>query len=169
MFAMKYGEYTWPSNPSDIKISMKRKMSNSFIPGKYEVLSEIADGARTVSGEGVFAGENAYSQMMKLKYVFDTKHCGELYVPGLDVMDAFFVSLDIVGEAKKDFVRYSFEFAEKKKDKKRHAFFDTTTVQKDENLFDVAQRTGVAVEELARLNTIKDAFSIEEGDVIKIC
>lgn len=167
--AMRYGNYTWPSNPCDIKISMTRKMSHSFLPGKYELCDEIANGARVVKGEGVFAGENAYSEMMRLKYLFDTVHCAELYVPQLDVMDAYFVSLEIVGETKKDFVRYAFEFVEKVREKKKHQFFTTATVQKDENLFDVAHRTGVSIEEIARLNEIKDAFCVKEGDVVKIC
>jgi prophage DNA circulation protein len=109
---MRYKTFVWPHNPERYSISCERRMALHEIPfGGYRV-QELGQARRVVSGEGDFAGQDAYETFKKLAGVYYAGGAGTLTHPVWQGMQAYFVSLTLTQEPREDYVRYAFAFWE---------------------------------------------------------
>lgn len=109
---MRFKEYTWPHNPRVYAMEYQRRMGNQKVPfGRYH-LQDLGPVRRVMRGEGEFTGEGAYEEFKKLASVFYSEGPGVLVHPIWQAVNAYFVSLTLAQEPRRDYVGYSFAFWE---------------------------------------------------------
>ena len=109
---MRYKDYIWPHNPETYTITFRRKVAAAKVPfGRYG-MQDLGLSYRVMEGEGVFEGENAYSEFKKLATVFYQGGPGMLVHPVWQASNAYFVALELTQQPLENYVRYRFEFWE---------------------------------------------------------
>ena len=109
---MQYKDYVWPHNPETYTITFRRKVAATKVPfGRYG-MQDLGLSYRVMEGEGVFEGENAYSEFKKLATVFYQGGPGMLVHPVWQASNAYFVALELTQQPLENYVRYRFEFWE---------------------------------------------------------
>ncbi len=98
--------------------------------------------------------------------VYNKKGSDYLFLPNSVPVKAYFSSLDISYSSANDRVEYSFVFTQECNTKNELQTPEFIYALKDENLFDVSNRTGVEIETLVKCNDIGNVFAIKEGDRI---
>jgi len=161
---MRYKGFAFPVNPGEISLTLSRNIRTEAAAFRRVRVSDTGKCPCTVSGSGCFFGEDAEEQAYRLMTVFQSEGAAWLYAPSLPPMRMFFQSLQIYRSADKQCVQYRFSFTEATPLKQHTRQCRYTYVRENETLFDVANRTGIAVEELAQRNCVKDLFSLGEGD-----
>lgn len=76
------------------------------------VFSGMGPVKRTVTGSGVFFGENAYADFRQLLALYNGDGCGALVHPVWGTLNAYFTELVLTQEPKSNYVAYKFEFRE---------------------------------------------------------
>ena len=188
---MRYKDYVWPHNPRVYSIDYERKMAVNKVPfGTYH-LQDLGRTRRVMRGEGEFAGEGAYSQFGLLANTFYDPGPGLLIHPLWQTASAYFVELRLEQEPLRDYVRYSFEFWEEanyysgevrtwsSQSAQSSGTAQTTQttqtipvyyqVVKDDTLWAIASRYGMALSDLIALNPqIKNPNLIHIGDEVRV-
>lgn len=151
---MKYKDYTWPHNPSNLKITHKRDVKEVRIPYGESVLQDMGAYRQVIEGQGAFFGANALADYSALEKVFTSGGAGTLSLPGMPARTAVFSSLTVAEEPRPDYVRYTFVFIEDSsgsvsattQGKRFH------TVSAGENMWILADMYGTTVDTLMSLN-----------------
>ncbi len=167
MIKMNYKNFSFDVNPSAVKIEFSKNISCENIIFSNSKTDEISFNPVIISGEGCFCGENAKDYAHELMRIFKSNGSDYLFVPDIDPIKAFFDKLCISYNADKNSVGYTFSFIEDCSDKKSNYDFGFTYALKGENLYDIANRTGVSIETIVENNDFEDLFSVGEGD--KVC
>lgn len=148
---MSYRNFIFPVNPSVIRITHARTVSQHKIPYSKSAVSDLGEQARIISGEGEFFGINCLSDFERLKEVFSSGGGGILYLPSQKPIYAFFESLELIGEDVGNFIKYSFRFVEsfdgQTDSSVHHCIADGL-----HSLWDYSYRYGMNIETLVRLN-----------------
>lgn len=163
---MSYKDFTFSVNPKTLKLTHSKNVATKSIPFGTSKAREISTTTAKISGEGVFVGETARNSIHSLTRIFNDKGAGYLFLPDSTPIKAIFTKLEIHYSADDDKLHYSFEFIEEECKKMSIKDFGYTLARKNENLYDIANRTGTAVEDLFSLNQYADLFSVNEGDKI---
>lgn len=109
---MRFKSFVWPHNPRVYSIAYDRKIAVQKIPfGRYH-LQSLGQTRRVLRGEGEFVGEHAYDTFKELASVFYEETPGVLVHPVWMTTTAWFASLELRQEPRRDYVAYSFEFWE---------------------------------------------------------
>lgn len=183
---MRYKNYIWPHNPATYSIIYERQIAMHKVPfGQYS-MQDLGLGCRVMRGQGEFSGEGAYDEFKKLATIFYSSGPGLLIHPLWQISNAYFTSLKLEQEPLPDYVRYSFEFRER-----FDGYTETLTavnqgtasagpsgmetqtvrhkVTSGDTLWGIAQRYGVAMEDLLRVNPgIKNPNLIYAGTEVNI-
>ncbi|MBP8640799.1 MAG: LysM peptidoglycan-binding domain-containing protein [Oscillospiraceae bacterium] len=109
---MRFGDFIWPHNPKIYEIEYKRRIVCHKVPFGLYTLSDLGRDVRILRGEGEFVGENAYSEFKKLAAMFYCDKPQVLVHPIWQSSPAWFVSLKLKQEPRRDYVKYEFEFWE---------------------------------------------------------
>lgn len=165
---MSYKNFTFWVNPSTLKISHRRVVSSRSIPFGASRSREISMSPVVISGQGVFAGDDARDNARDITRIFDEKGSGYLFLPDSTPVKAIFSRLDVSYRDTDGSIVYDFEFVQENPSKSASFDFGFTYAKAGENLYDVSNRTSVGVDRLFELNSYKDLFSIQEGDKIWI-
>lgn len=163
---MKYKGFEFDVNPKEFELIAKKNMSKVDIPNKSFINDEVNPKGLLVKGKGCFVGANALEKAHLLLLLFNKSGSDFLFLPTGDVVKAYFTNLDISYSGSLDKVEYSFEFLEDTLGKDTEHTFGYTFAKRQENMFDVSNRTGVEVETLAKINQVQSVFAIKEGDKI---
>ena len=67
---MRFKEFTWPHNPEVYTVEYRRRLAVHQAPFGGCVMQELGGSYRVLTGEGVFAGEDAYERFKELAGVF---------------------------------------------------------------------------------------------------
>lgn len=167
---MRFCGYTWKYNPHTIKILSKKEIKENKIPFSDSVIQNFGRIARVIKGEGCIFGSDCFARYDELWRIYSSNKRGILSVPDFAVMEAEFVSLEIIGEPTDKLIKYSFVFTEIM-NTKRNRFIHTEHITKSaENFFTIANLYDISVDRLMTLNPEhKNPFDIYEGDVIMLC
>lgn len=167
---MSYKQFVWLNNPSQISFAFAQVQRQGILPGKGSFVEQVATGAHVVKGEGIFYGTQAQGQMRALEQLFEDKSAGMLFLPNRKPLRAFFTNLTIESSTQKDQVKYTFVFTQDTTmvEEAVNEYDHYTTALAGENLFHIAHRTGVAVEELTQKNEVATCFCLTEGTQVKI-
>lgn len=109
---MRYKDYTWPHNPETFTMELRRRVAAHSVPFGSSVMQELGAAYRVYQGVGVFAGDGAYEEFLKLEEVFRQEGAGLMAHPVWGIDRVWFVMLTVAEEPRPDFVRYRFEFWE---------------------------------------------------------
>ena len=109
---MQFKTFVWPHNPVTYTISFERKMALHKIPYGRHYLQSMGQTRRVFRGTGEFVGEGAYDKFKELASLFYEETPGPLVHPVWMTATAWFTSLKLEQEPKRDYVKYSFEFWE---------------------------------------------------------
>lgn len=161
---MSYKDFCFMVNPDSLKLRYSKSLGNKIVPFGIGKGREICTNPTVISGKGCFVGANARQCIRDLSRLFNDKGSGYLFLPDSTPIKAVFSTLDIEYAGCDDKIEYSFEFVQESGDKAPIMDFGYTFAKRDENLFDIANRTNTDVGELFRLNRYKDLFSVNEGD-----
>ena len=168
MIKLMFENTEFYSNPETLKISSEKRMNKSIELGEFEHYFEASNGAKIIEGEGEFFGKDAVWQVLRLEKLQQRKGDGELFIPEFSPLRAFFKNLSYEISADKGSVKYSFVFIQSKPDSKSLYDFGFTYALSGENLFHIANRTGVAIEKIVELNDFSDPFSVNEGEKVML-
>ena len=109
---MRFKSFVWPHNPRVYSITYDRKLAAHKIPFGRHYLQSLGQTRRVLRGEGEFVGEHAYDTFKELASVFYEETPGVLVHPVWMTTTAWFASLELRQEPRRDYVAYSFEFWE---------------------------------------------------------
>ena len=116
MDRMSFRLFVWPENPENLKIQAVRVPEyTSNDTGDY-VYSGLGPLCRTISGSGVFHGEDAYETFNALQVLMATGASGTLTHPIWGEITAFLTMLEMEQESREGYVAYSFSFREADED-----------------------------------------------------
>ena len=99
---MRFKDYTWPHNPEIYAVEYRRQIAAHKIPLGGWYLQDLGRTYRIFRGEGIFAGERAYEEFQTLAEVFDQTGPGLLVHPVWRTVSAYFVTLELMEEPKRD-------------------------------------------------------------------
>ena len=167
---MSFRDFVFPINPSFIRIFHSRKIAHQKIPFGNNVVSDMGENGRTISGEGEFCGESCIDDFERLKKVFESGGGGMLYIPSQKPIYAVFTSLEMLAQDINGVIKYSFEFIESFEKSLNEHYTDIIADGKN-SLWDISYRYGIKVDELIRLNPSvrRPDFIIEKGKRVALC
>ena len=166
LIKMTYKVFEFDANPSIVKLDYSKNIATQFMIDSTDKTQEMSVSPVIVTGNGSFAGVDARDKAFQLQQIFKSSGSDYLFLSGFQPIRAFFKNLSISTDAKRGTVDYSFTFVEDYNGKKLQYDFGYTMAEKDENLFDVANRLGVGVELLVAKNDFEDVFAVNEGDKV---
>ncbi|MEG1428341.1 MAG: hypothetical protein RSC64_00970 [Hydrogenoanaerobacterium sp.] len=109
---MQFNGLTMRYNPRKIEIGCKKTVKLINLPFASPILQELSIRPRIIRGEGEFFGNDRDAQFAMLQAEFLLDGAGRLICPLCAPMNAYFTSLNVIGEAGAPILRYSFEFIE---------------------------------------------------------
>lgn len=163
---MKYKGFELNVNPKTFKMIAQKDFAKTTIPNGYEINKELGKKALVVKGEGSFVGIDSMEKAHLLLELFNKKGSDFLFLPSGDVTKMNFTKLEIKYSSASEKVDYAFEFLEDIEGKDTEYTFGYTYAKRQENLFDIANRTGVEIEKLASINTLESIYAVSEGDKV---
>lgn len=169
LIKMSYKGFVFDVNPSSIRAEFSKNMAKKNILFKSGKAQEVCFEPAKISGSGRFAGDHARQYAHSLMRIFRSKGSAYLFAPDFEPMKAFFSDLSISYNAGENCVSYTFSFIEDSENKQFSFDFGYTYALEGENLYDISNRTDVAVEKLFEYNVYPDLFSVNEGDKVWLC
>lgn len=163
---VRYKNFEWQVNPSDIEISSSANISVNPVFDHRAAVENVSLNPTVVKGKGDFFGEKAREYCATLNRLLKLTDSDWLYIPDAQPVKAFFKDFSYFHSSKTGGVHYKFTFIEDCSDRDEKRLFDFTYAKADENGFDIAARCGVEVEDIMRLNNIITPFDITEGQKV---
>ena len=167
--SMSYKNFIWRTNPYRITVISGNNVAANTVPESVDYSQEISVLPRKIIGEGTFFGDDAYKQITLLQNVLLKGGTGQLFIPNMTPIHAFFTRLEIKAQ-RKNSVDYAFTFVEDTAyiSNENNDYVDFTYIGENENLFHISNRTGVAVDELMKLNNFPTPFDLVEGGRVRL-
>lgn len=168
---MKFKNYIWPHNPSNIDISVKRNLKEFAIPFKGSVIQDYGREKRIVSGSGQFFGDNSIEQFNSLFTLFKQGGQGYLSLPGMDSFLAIFKELNLIELSMTNIVNYSFEFWEDLNFNSLNLDIQNQfyTILDGDSLWTIASKFDISIETLLALNSnIKKPNQLVIGEKVRL-
>lgn len=165
---LKFGDFSFPHNPSKLKILCSRKIEQISTPFHGIQQKVSTESVRIITGEGEFFGSDASRQLQTFSSLFGTP-LRLLIIPDYGSFYAFFSDLTVLRQADQS-IHYSFEFTEEVRSVSSSQILSSShRVKKDENLFSIAGLYGKTIEELILKNPgLISPFAVTEGDWIEL-
>jgi hypothetical protein len=167
---MQFGDFIWPSNPSEIEIRCAGNDETFPVSFEPDMPQDFGQNPLRIRGKGVFFGETAGTDFASLRRLFDRKKKGLLMVPGLEPIVAVPRVLTVTDAGKPGQTAYSFEFTEIQKEQAEPCVFEKRIVLGEgETLWHTAAAHDVPIETLMRLNPEKkDPWDVLPGDEVRV-
>jgi hypothetical protein len=103
-------EFVWPENPQYYHMEQQRKAVYTVDENGKSVFSGMEGVRCVITGKGVFAGADAYTQYKALAALLSHSEPGVLVHPVWGSCSVYFTALTMTQEPKADYVAYEFEF-----------------------------------------------------------
>lgn len=166
---IKYKDYEFPSNPSSIEISSKRRLGITPVFSKKSVTESICVSPAVITAKGTLYCDNAVGECERINELLKQNGSGMLRCPGVYPMKAFMSDFVYKIESDTNAVKYSITFTQDCDNSHSDEVLFSYTIAKDgENAFDIAHRCLVTVDDIMKLNEFRSPFDIKEGERVKI-
>lgn len=161
---MKFKDFTFPSNPKEIKINISSNIQSKGVYGGSSTTENVSVNPIIISGKGEFFDDYAEELCLYLQHMLRDKTAGELMLPSSAGLNAFLTEFTYSKNCRKGSTEYYFVFTEScnKTNNKRKTNY--TIAEKNENAFEIAGRCNISVSDIMSLNDFQTPFSINEGD-----
>ena len=108
---LSYKTFVWPRNPHtyEEKTTGEPQYHTESGVTYFDGMGELK---RTITGSGVFYGEDAYDQFKQLQLLFEDKTAGNLEHPIWGIRYCYFTGLELTQEPKENVVSYRFTFTQ---------------------------------------------------------
>lgn len=109
---MQFRTFTWPNEPSTLKISYQRKITSEILENGHWFVNETASTGRIFEGEGVFYGDNCHTLLQQLGALLQDGISGILTLPEWGSYKALLTELSVTEEDKDNYLSYRYRFVE---------------------------------------------------------
>ena len=167
---IKFGDYIFNINPETLRVSDGRRVSEyGSLQNMGDRVFDAGQKCRRVTGSGVFCGERAMVDYMRLRYQMKMG-MQRLYLPGHSPFNAIMTSLVVTSQPGPDRLEYTFEFIQTEANEEYgYPDYSSHTVSEGENLFSIASLYSLSYEHLINNNpSITDPFNLTVGMRIKL-
>lgn len=165
---MSFKNFVWRHNPTMLKVTAAGNVKETALPFADSVVENLGRKKRKVIGEGYFVGDDCREQWYSLSKVFEENTAGALRLPWQAPFYAVMNSLNLVGVAGKNLIKYEFEFTEVEGQAK-HDGSGTYTALAGETLWHYAMRFGCKIDDLVKANPeIDDTMHLAEGQEVRV-
>ncbi len=106
---LSYKTFVWPQNPHTYKEEFLREPQYVTESG-VTYFDGMGEQKLTVTGSGVFYGDDAFAQFQKLAALFADSSAGNLEHPIWGIRYCYFTRLELTQEPTDDYVSYAFTF-----------------------------------------------------------
>lgn len=110
---LSYKTFVWPQNPHTYREVTSRTPTYYTQDGET-YFGGMSDLKRSITGSGVFYGEDAYNQYKKLQKLSEEASAGNLEHPIFGIRYCYLTELEVTQEPKENYVSYRFEFTQAK-------------------------------------------------------
>jgi len=110
---LSYKTFVWPQNPHTYREVTSRSPMYYTQDGET-YFDSMGPLKRTITGSGVFYGEDAYEQYKKLQKLSEDMAAGNLEHPIFGIRYCYLTLLEVTQEPKENYVSYRFEFTQAK-------------------------------------------------------
>ena len=167
---MSYKNFIFPVNPYIMHISHQRNIIEHKIPLNRNIVSDMGENARIITGEGEFFGTDCMNDFDRLEKLFHSGGGGILYIPSQKPIYAVFDKLELIAQDTENVVKYTFRFIESF-DKNRNAVSETCISDGVKCLWDYSYEYGIDIEILVKANPdiLRPDISITHGKAVKLC
>lgn len=105
-----YKTFIFPNNPHTYRELCSREAVYGKNEAGEDVFRDMGPAKRTITGSGVFFGENAYESFRKLAELFQEDSPGNLQHPNWGIRYCYLTELELTQEPRENCVAYRFEF-----------------------------------------------------------
>ena len=169
---MRFGNFQWPHNPSQIKITSGRDLYEVGLAGSGGILQDRGCKRRVITGSGELYGEGCFRQYQEICNLLRAGKSDLLTLPGVTPFRARFVSLELTGEPEPDLLHYRFVFWEESGETGQVEDSHTEQVyccKGGENLWRIAQVYQTTVEILTDYNPhLRWVTLLDAGEEVRI-
>ena len=110
MDKLTFKTFTWPANPAVFQEQWERNPQYTKDDADNDVFIGMSLAGCTITGEGSFQGETAYSDFLTLRALFLDGSPGHLVHPVWGDIYCYFTGLELTQEPREDYVAYRFIF-----------------------------------------------------------
>lgn len=161
---MKFKNFEFPANPSEITVNNTSNCHSSALPWKNSVVENISINPATVEGKGEFYSNNGLEACSRLQKMLREKTSGWLFAPGIVPLKAFLTDFNWKQNSKSKSFLYNFKFVEDCTEKSEIENLSFVIALQGQNAFDIAFENGVSVDDIMILNNLITPFDIKEND-----
>ena len=167
---MSYKNFIFPVNPYVIHISHAKKSVEHKIPLARNIVCDLGENARIITGEGEFFGTNCMNDFDRLESIFHSKGGGMLYIPSQKPVYAVFDKLELIAQDTENVVKYTFRFIESF-DRNKNNVSETCISDGIKCLWDHSYEHGIDIETLVKANPdiLRPDIPIPHGKAVKLC
>ncbi len=167
---MSYKNFIFPVNPYVIHISHAKKSVEHKIPLARNIVCDLGENARIITGEGEFFGTNCMNDFDRLESIFHSKGGGMLYIPSQKPVYAVFDKLELIAQDTENVVKYTFRFIESF-DRNKNNVSETCISDGIKCLWDHSYEHGIDIERLVKANPdiLRPDIPIPHGKAVKLC
>lgn len=112
MEKLRYKDWVWPENPQSFVVEAARAPKYTKAEDGTMTFSGMGQLCRTVTGKGVFHGENAVADFKELAAFLGTAEAGALVHPVWGTVNALLTELNMAEDCRENWVAYSYTFHE---------------------------------------------------------
>lgn len=168
---MKFKDYEWPYNPTELKIELQKNLNQLSLPFVGTIIQNLNCDRKIISGSGEFFGDDCFKKYNELFLVYKENESGYLSIPDVGTFLVEFKKLNMKCSPGPKSVAYYFEFWETAKIQTTNEALNATyhIVKDGETIFDIAKMYSKTTAELFKLNpNIKRPDDIKPGDRVTL-
>lgn len=109
---LQFDTFIFPTDPETLHITYRHEVEVEATNAGYWQVQNRAYRGRTVEGEGIFYGSNAYTDFRRLADYIRNFQARVLQHPEFGSFRAYLTKLESVEESGDDYLRYRFTFVE---------------------------------------------------------
>lgn len=167
---MRFGGLSLPHNPKTLKIAKSKKISCVNLLSGESRVSGVCDDISKISGTGELYGSDCFLQYERLLRLHFQNKSEVLAIPDVGAVKAVLSDITLLAEPKNNVISIGFEFQTVNDEGLAVKISENKycTAKKNESLWDISYRCGVAIEKLVELNPqIRNIMALSDGEEVR--
>ena len=110
---LSFKTFVWPQNPHTYR-EVTTRTPTYYTQDGVTYFGGMSEVKRVITGSGVFHGEDAYEEYLKLQRLSEDLSPGNLEHPIFGIRHCYLTLLEVTQAPKENYVSYRFEFTQAK-------------------------------------------------------